>query len=268
MPDQKTMWTRCLSGFSVMWVTKLLISPGKIRIFCPKLAFLFILGRLIWRPVGGLVGGCGARTVSRKTSIYLYFMSWSAWKFSSSASTWSLTRFSSTWSLPISKFRATALATNSKLPLQSTLPCWRTLSQFKLDELHRMIFRLIYLGVLAEVQLADLTWTCAEFLAQLMIPCWVGHPVTLQSFLSARQVKEYASGLFFKKSYEGQIGKITVSNHTLGFERMWVCHHFCPNVMFEPKPRWLFRCYRGPTTKTGLSYKKKKIFYGILLLRT
>ena len=49
-----------------MWVTKLLISPGKIRIFCPKLALLFILGRLIWWPVGG----CGARAVSRKTPIY------------------------------------------------------------------------------------------------------------------------------------------------------------------------------------------------------
>ena len=35
MPDQKTMRTLCLGGFPVMWVTKLLISPGKIRIFCP-----------------------------------------------------------------------------------------------------------------------------------------------------------------------------------------------------------------------------------------
>ena len=50
--DQKPMTTRCLGGFSVMWVTKLLISPIKMRIFCPrttkfgpKLAFLFILGR-------------------------------------------------------------------------------------------------------------------------------------------------------------------------------------------------------------------------------
>ena len=38
-----------------MWVTKLLISPVKIRIFCPKKA---------------VVGGCGARAVSRKTPIY------------------------------------------------------------------------------------------------------------------------------------------------------------------------------------------------------
>ena len=29
------MWTRCLDGFSVMWVTKL-ISPVKKRIVCPK----------------------------------------------------------------------------------------------------------------------------------------------------------------------------------------------------------------------------------------
>ena len=48
------MQTRCLGGFSVMWVTKLLLSPVKIRIFCPrmtkfglKLAFLFILGQAL-----------------------------------------------------------------------------------------------------------------------------------------------------------------------------------------------------------------------------
>ena len=63
-----------------MWVTKLLISPVKIRIFCPrttkfgpKLAFLFITGQALLAllvPFGGLVGGCGARAVSRKTPIY------------------------------------------------------------------------------------------------------------------------------------------------------------------------------------------------------
>ena len=63
-----------------MWVTKLLISPVKKRIVCPKttkfgpkLAFLVILGqpcRLIWCPVGRLVGGCGARAVFPKTPIY------------------------------------------------------------------------------------------------------------------------------------------------------------------------------------------------------
>ena len=36
MLDQKPMWTRCLGGFSVMWVTKLLISPLKNRIFAQK----------------------------------------------------------------------------------------------------------------------------------------------------------------------------------------------------------------------------------------
>ena len=57
-----------------MWVTKLLISPVKKRIFCPKttkfgpkLAFLVNLGQC---PVGGSVSGCGARAVSRKTPIY------------------------------------------------------------------------------------------------------------------------------------------------------------------------------------------------------
>ena len=62
------MQTRWVGGFSVMWVPKLLLSPVKIRIFCPKttkfgpkLAFWSFLARpwrLIWYPVGGLVGGC------------------------------------------------------------------------------------------------------------------------------------------------------------------------------------------------------------------
>ena len=57
-----------------MWVTKLLISPVKIRIFCPKkskfgpkMAFLFFLGQAL---PAHLVGGCGVRAVSRKTPIY------------------------------------------------------------------------------------------------------------------------------------------------------------------------------------------------------
>ena len=50
--DHKPMQTRCLGGFSIMWVTKLLISSVKKRIFCPKmtkfgpkLAFLVKLGQ-------------------------------------------------------------------------------------------------------------------------------------------------------------------------------------------------------------------------------
>ena len=56
-----------------MWVTKLLISQVKNRIFCPKnskfrpkMAFLFIFGHAL---LAHLVGGCGARAVSRKTTI-------------------------------------------------------------------------------------------------------------------------------------------------------------------------------------------------------
>ena len=80
MPNQKPMWTRCLGGFSVMWVTKLLIFPVEIKIFCPKmtkfgpkLAFLVNLGQAMQAysmPCCGSVGGCGARAVSRKTPIY------------------------------------------------------------------------------------------------------------------------------------------------------------------------------------------------------
>ena len=80
MPDQKTMQTRCLGVFSVMWVPKLLLSPVKIRIFCPKttkfgpkLAFLVNLGQAMQAysmPCCGSVGGCGAGAVSRKTPIY------------------------------------------------------------------------------------------------------------------------------------------------------------------------------------------------------
>ena len=68
-----------------MWVTKLLIFPVEIRIFCPKttkfgpkLAFLVNLGQAMQAysmPCCGSVGGCGARAVSRKTPIYFIFTS-------------------------------------------------------------------------------------------------------------------------------------------------------------------------------------------------
>ena len=88
MPNQKPMWTMCLGGFSVMWVTKLLIFPVEIRIFCPKttkfgpkLAFLVNLGQAMQAysmPCCGSVGGCGARAVSRKTPIYfiIFYETW------------------------------------------------------------------------------------------------------------------------------------------------------------------------------------------------
>ena len=82
MSNQKPMWTRCLGGFSVMWVTKLLISPVKKGFFAqrrPNLArnwhfysFWARPCRLSWCPVGGLVGGCGAGCISQDT--YLLFI--------------------------------------------------------------------------------------------------------------------------------------------------------------------------------------------------
>ena len=58
-----------------MWVTKLLISPVKKKDFLhknnqiwPKFG-IFVHCWLIWCPVGGFAGGCGARAVSRKTPI-------------------------------------------------------------------------------------------------------------------------------------------------------------------------------------------------------
>ena len=36
MPYQNIIQTRYLGGFTVMWTPKLLLSPVKIRIFCPK----------------------------------------------------------------------------------------------------------------------------------------------------------------------------------------------------------------------------------------
>ena len=67
-----------------MWVTKLLISPVKKRIFCPKTTKIGIFGQFgpghaglfgALLDVSGLVGGCGERAVSRKTQIYfiVYF---------------------------------------------------------------------------------------------------------------------------------------------------------------------------------------------------
>ena len=67
-----------------MWVTKLLIFPVEIRIFCPKstkfgpkLAFLINLGQAMQAysmPCCESVGGCGARAVSRKSPIYFMIM--------------------------------------------------------------------------------------------------------------------------------------------------------------------------------------------------
>ena len=80
MPDQKNNANKVPRCFSVMWVPKLLQSPVRIRIFCPKtakygpkLAFLVNLGQAMQAysmPCCGSVGGCGARAVSRKTPIY------------------------------------------------------------------------------------------------------------------------------------------------------------------------------------------------------
>ena len=77
MPDQKTMQTRGLGGFFVMWVTKLLISLVKNWRFC---SFWARPCWLIWCPVGGLVGGCGAGCISQDTYL-LYIISWQLWLF-------------------------------------------------------------------------------------------------------------------------------------------------------------------------------------------
>ena len=56
-----------------MLVTKCLVSLVKIRIFCPKTTKIGIFvhfGPGLAGSFGGLVGGCGARAVSRKTPIY------------------------------------------------------------------------------------------------------------------------------------------------------------------------------------------------------
>ena len=62
MPDQKTMRTRCVGGFPVMWVTKLLIFPVKKGFVCskttkssPKLAFLTVAGSFGALLIGRLV---------------------------------------------------------------------------------------------------------------------------------------------------------------------------------------------------------------------
>ena len=54
LPDQKTMRTSCTCVFFIMWVTKLLLTPVKIRIFGQKMAnfgpnyaFLVILGKIL-----------------------------------------------------------------------------------------------------------------------------------------------------------------------------------------------------------------------------
>ena len=50
-----------------MWVTKLLISPVKKGFFAQKRPNLARNCWLIWCPVGGLAGGCGAGCISQDT---------------------------------------------------------------------------------------------------------------------------------------------------------------------------------------------------------
>ena len=63
-----------------MWVPKLLLPPVKIRIFAQKRPNL-AQNMLSWAHIGLagsfgalLVGGCGARAVSRKTPIYFIYL--------------------------------------------------------------------------------------------------------------------------------------------------------------------------------------------------
>ena len=59
LPDQNTMRTKCLVGFSIVWVPKLLLSPITIWIFCPKTTTFGIFGH--FGP--GLAGYLGALLV-------------------------------------------------------------------------------------------------------------------------------------------------------------------------------------------------------------
>merc|ERR1712116_11980 len=95
MPDQKTMRTSCRSGFLLCWYQNFYLLPQKLGFLAQKRPnlvqnmhfwsfwakywhFCTIWARpcrLIQCPVGGRVGGCGARAVSRKTPIYFMYIS-------------------------------------------------------------------------------------------------------------------------------------------------------------------------------------------------
>ena len=119
---KKTMRTRCLDGFSVMWVPKLFLFgyfgpnigifahlvlrltkkqwwafryvgnktfdfSSKNQDFLPKndqilpeIGIFVRPCRLIQCPVGGLVGGCGARAVSRNMPIYFISINYFKWR--------------------------------------------------------------------------------------------------------------------------------------------------------------------------------------------
>ena len=57
------MQTRCLGGFSVMWVTKLLISPVRIRVFLPKNDQIWSKICIFGHLEPGLAGSFGAPLV-------------------------------------------------------------------------------------------------------------------------------------------------------------------------------------------------------------
>ena len=69
MPDQKPMWTRCLGEFSVMWVTILLISPVKKRIFAQN--------DQIW-PKIGIFGWYGPGHAG--FSVPCWWVGWRLWR--------------------------------------------------------------------------------------------------------------------------------------------------------------------------------------------
>ena len=85
MPDQKPMWTRCLGEFSVMWVTILLISPVKKRIFAQNDQIWPKIGIFGWYGPGhaGFLVPCWwvgwrlwrAGCISQDT--YLLYITWS-----------------------------------------------------------------------------------------------------------------------------------------------------------------------------------------------
>ena len=76
MPDQENIANEVTKWFSDVWAPELLLPPEIIRMFGPKTAFLS-QNMLSWAHIGLagsfgalLVGGCGARAISRKTPIY------------------------------------------------------------------------------------------------------------------------------------------------------------------------------------------------------
>ena len=72
MPDQKTIWTRCLGGSFVIWVPKPLFINLKIRFFWPQTSLIWPKTQHFWPKIG--IFGPFGHMADQKTLAFLVYL--------------------------------------------------------------------------------------------------------------------------------------------------------------------------------------------------